>query len=141
MFQAYVTVSPLIIVCSLCCSGSPAGTYQWHQGAITSIEWHPRDPSVLAASAADDQVSIWDLSLERDEEAEREMGATGDDVRDYPPQMLFLHQVCKCCGRFCNPVMQGQRDIKEVHWHPQIPGALVSTALDGFTVFKPENVS
>jgi len=42
--------------------------------------------------------SIWDLSLEKDEEEEAEFKAkTKEQVNapeDLPPQLLFIHQVC-----------------------------------------------
>ena len=107
---------------------SPVASFNWHKAPITSVEWHPTDESAFVASGADEQVTIWDLSVEVDDD---EMGTStspskaksGDaSLRDVPPQLLFVHQ--------------GQKDIKEVHWHPQIPGAVVSTALDGFNIFK-----
>jgi ribosome assembly protein RRB1 len=75
------------------------------------------------ASGADDQITIWDLAVEEDED---EAGSSAQDqdpgMKEVPPQLLFVHQ--------------GQKDIKEVHWHSQIPGAVMSTALDGFNIFK-----
>lgn len=91
---------------------------------MTSIEWHPTEDSIFTASGADDQVTIWDLAVEQDTEGAGEGDIPGG--REVPPQLLFVHQ--------------GQKDIKEVHWHPQIPGAIISTASDGFNIFKTISV-
>ncbi len=102
--------------------------YDWHRGPITSLEWHPHDDSVLAASSEDNSVSIWDMALEADvDEIAKER--TGADVGDMklPPQLLFEHR--------------GQKDIKEVHFHRQIPDLLLSTAEDGIDIFRPANMS
>lgn len=103
-----------------------AATFSWHQGPISSIEWHPTESSVLACSGADDQLTIWDLALERDAEEEAIMGknSAGETI-EVPPQLLFIHQ--------------GQKNIKEIHWHNQVPGMMISTAFDGFNVFKTFN--
>eukprot|EP00033_Pygsuia_biforma_P000295 GCRY01000362.1.p1 GENE.GCRY01000362.1~~GCRY01000362.1.p1 ORF type:complete len:488 (-),score=112.96 GCRY01000362.1:100-1563(-) len=91
----------------------------WHRGPITSVEWSPAkdDSTMLAATSEDNSCSVWDLSVEADAEA------ASADTADYPPQMLFLHQ--------------GQNNLKEVHWHPQIPGTLITTAEDSFNIFQP----
>ncbi|KAJ3268305.1 ribosome biosynthesis protein rrb1 [Terramyces sp. JEL0728] len=103
-----------------------AATFSWHKGPITSIDWHPTESSVLAVSGADEQLTIWDLALERDEEEEPmvAIGAGGQQI-EVPPQLLFIHQ--------------GQQNIKELHWHKQAPGVIISTAYDGFNVFKTFN--
>ena len=104
---------------------TPVAAFTWHSAPITSIEWHPTEDSIFAASGADDQVTLWDLAVEQDDE---ETGAmdTSEGGRDVPPQLLFVHQ--------------GQKDVKEVHWHPQVPGMVISTAYDGFNVFKTISV-
>jgi|SRR6188768_284323 len=103
---------------------TPVASFTWHKAPITSIEWHPTEDSIFAAGGADDQVTLWDLAVEQDdEEAGMDDTPSGSDV---PPQLLFVHQ--------------GQKDVKEVHWHPQIPGSVITTALDGFNVFKTISV-
>ncbi|KAF2288692.1 hypothetical protein GH714_010599 [Hevea brasiliensis] len=104
--------------------------FQYYKQPVTSIEWSPHEASVLAVSSSDNQLTIWDLSLEKDEEEEAEFRAkTNEQVNapaDIPPQLLFVHQ--------------GQKDLKELHWHGQIPGMLVSTAADGFNILMPSNI-
>ncbi|XP_044463816.1 protein HEAT STRESS TOLERANT DWD 1 isoform X2 [Mangifera indica] len=104
--------------------------FEYHKHPITSIEWSPHEGSTLAVSSSDNQLTIWDLSLEKDEEEEAEFKAkTKEQVNapeDLPPQLLFVHQ--------------GQKDLKELHWHNQIPGMIVSTAADGFNILMPSNI-
>ena len=103
----------------------PVASFTWHKAPITSIEWHPSEDSIFAAAGADDQVTLWDLAVEHDDD-ETGMGETFAGESQVPPQLLFVHQ--------------GQKDIKEVHWHPQIPGSVISTAADGFNIFKTISV-
>eukprot|EP00262_Sarcandra_glabra_P006449 TRINITY_DN18763_c0_g1_i1.p1 TRINITY_DN18763_c0_g1~~TRINITY_DN18763_c0_g1_i1.p1 ORF type:complete len:474 (-),score=86.32 TRINITY_DN18763_c0_g1_i1:306-1727(-) len=104
--------------------------FEFHKHPITSIEWNPDETSTLAVSSADNQLTIWDLALERDEEEEADFRAKMKErvnaPEDLPPQLLFAHQ--------------GQKDLKEFHWHEQIPGMLISTAADGFNVLIPSNI-
>jgi len=98
---------------------TPVATFNWHKAAVTSLEWHPTEASVLAVSGADDQISLWDFSVERD--AEQADSSSIMDV-SVPPQLLFTHH--------------GQHEVKELHWHQQAPGVIVSTAASGFNIFK-----
>jgi len=90
-------------------------SFRYHTAPITSLEWNPNDSSVLAVSAADDRLTIWDFAVEPDDV----MSNSTDDV---PAQLLFVHQ--------------GQKEIKELHWHPQLPGVIISTANDAFNIFR-----
>ena len=105
-------------------SKKPVALFRWHSKAITSVEWSPHESSSVALSGADDQVTLWDLALEADPEADA-AAAQRDDLKDIPPQLYFVHQ--------------GQKDIKELHWHPQLPGVLSTTASDSYHIWKPAN--
>jgi len=86
----------------------PVAKFSWHQAAVTSIEWSPLESSTLAVSGADHQLTMWDMALEDDPEADRAVRGRSD-LRDIPPQLYFVHQ--------------GQQDVKELHWHAQVPRA------------------
>jgi ribosome assembly protein RRB1 len=43
---------------------------RWHTQAITSIQFEPREDSVLAVTSADDKFTLWDFSVEVDEQDE-----------------------------------------------------------------------
>ena len=45
-----------------------------------------------------------------------------EDV-NVPDQLMFIHQ--------------GQDDVKEIRWHPVYKDVVISTANDGFNIFKP----
>ncbi len=120
----------LLLTCHFPCivlqkKSPPVAKFKHHTAPVTSIEWHPTDSTVFAAAGSDDQITLWDLSVEKDDESDKKEEA-GDKVDSVPPQMLFIHQ--------------GQTDIKELHWHPQIPGALISTAHSGFNIFRTISV-
>ncbi|XP_050530467.1 glutamate-rich WD repeat-containing protein 1 [Daktulosphaira vitifoliae] len=100
--------------------GKDLATFKHHTSAITTVEWNPDDSSVFASGGDDHQIAIWDLAVERDTTNEQ------DDIKEIPPQLLFIHQ--------------GQEHIKELHWHPQVTGVLISTAQSGFNVFRTISV-
>ncbi|KAL1128886.1 hypothetical protein AAG570_013420 [Ranatra chinensis] len=102
-------------------SGEAVATLKHHTSYVTTVEWSPHDHSVFASGGADDQIAIWDLAVERDDSEE-----LSSELKDLPPQLLFIHQ--------------GQEDIKELHWHKQIPGMIVSTANSGFNFFRTISV-
>ena len=101
----------------------PMATFNWHKKAITSVEWCPHEESSFLAASEDDSISFWDISMEADKEVAQQYNIK--EIEQIPPQLMFLHQ--------------GQKDIKEAHWHEQIEGVVLSTALDGMNIFRPCN--
>jgi ribosome assembly protein RRB1 len=101
-------------------AASPLASFNYHREQITSVEWHPTDDSIMAVAAGDSTVTLWDLAVELDDEESKDTGG----VKDVPPQLLFVHYL---------------KNVKEVHWHPQIEGTLVATG-DEFSVFRTISV-
>lgn len=100
---------------------SPMATFKQHHAPVTTVEWHPHETTVFASGGADDQITLWDLAVEADQ-IEKEDA----NIEKLPPQLLFIHQ--------------GLEEVKELHWHPQCPSTIISTALSGFDVFRTFNV-
>uniref|UniRef100_A0A0K8TRP1 Glutamate-rich WD repeat-containing protein 1 n=1 Tax=Tabanus bromius TaxID=304241 RepID=A0A0K8TRP1_TABBR len=87
-------------------SKRPIATFKHHTNHVTTVEWHPTDSTVFASGGADDQIAIWDLAMEKDTDLDEKISKNQEDLNNLPPQLLFIHQ--------------GQQDIKELHWHPQM---------------------
>lgn len=104
---------------------SPVAQYDFHKSAITSIEFNPLDESIIAVSSEDNTVTLWDLSVEADDEEIKQQKNETRELEEIPPQLLFVHW---------------QKDVKDVKWHRQIPGALVSTGTEGLNVWKTISV-
>lgn len=47
---------------------TPLATFKHHTEPVVSIEWHPTDSAVFASAGADNQIALWDLSVEKDAE-------------------------------------------------------------------------
>ena len=104
----------------------PLARFTPHKTPLTSVEWHPTDESMLAVSD-DNGAYVYDLSVEEEDQNAAAAAAGGEGgMNDVPPQLLFVH-----CG---------SEQFKEVHWHPQIPSLLMTTALSGYSVFIPSNL-
>ena len=92
---------------------SPVASFRFHKEQITCVEWHPTDDSIVLVAAGDNTVTLWDLAVELDDEESRDTAG----VQDVPPQLLFVHYMDQ---------------VKEGHWHPQIPGCVMATGGSGF---------
>jgi ribosome assembly protein RRB1 len=102
-------------------SAKPVAAFNFHKEQITSLEWHPTDDSIISVCAGDSTLTLWDLAVELDDEESRYTA----DVKDVPPQLLFVHYM---------------EQVKESHWHPQIPGVALATGGSGLGVFRTISV-
>lgn len=50
-------------------SKTPVAIFKHHVEPVTTVEWHPTDSAVFASGGSDNQIALWDLSVERDQEA------------------------------------------------------------------------
>ncbi|KAF2466145.1 glutamate-rich WD repeat-containing protein-like protein 1 [Lindgomyces ingoldianus] len=100
---------------------SPVASFTFHKEQITAVEWHPTDDSIVLVCAGDNTLTLWDLAVELDDEESQDTAG----VQDVPPQLLFVHYM---------------EQVKEAHWHAQIPGTVMATGGSGFGVFKTISV-
>lgn len=105
-------------------SGTPVANFGFHCAPITTIEFHPKDESVIAVGSEDSTCTLWDLAVEADND-EAQQGKDSEDLADIPAQLLFVHW---------------QPNVKELHWHKQIKGTLVSTGSEGLNLWRTISV-
>jgi len=85
---------------------------------ISAICWDPFDDSQIAVASEDHRVSVWDFSVEPDDQ--QLFDNKNDEI---PQQLVFLHQ--------------GQNYVKDIKFHPVYKNMLTSTAENGINIFRP----
>lgn len=63
---------------------SPLNVFMHHTGEVYQVAWSRHSETILASSATDKRVLVWDLSLIGDEQS-------ADEANDGPPELLFSH--------------------------------------------------
>lgn len=96
----------------------PVANIKWHTGPINCLMWDPFEESQLAAGSEDDRLSVWDLSVEPDEKT-----LYDNYNNEIPQQLMFLHQ--------------GQKNLKDLKFHPIFKDVICSTSENGINLFKP----
>lgn len=43
--------------------------FKHHTEPVTTVEWNSTDSAVFASGGSDNQVALWDLSVERDQDS------------------------------------------------------------------------
>lgn len=89
---------------------APLNVFMHHTGEVYQVAWSRHSETILASSAMDKRVLVWDLSLIGDEQS-------ADEANDGPPELLFSHS--GHTGR-----------IAEFSWSQEDPWLLGSVADD-----------
>lgn len=70
---------------------TPVATFKHHTQPVTTVEWHPTDSAVFSSGGSDNQIALWDLSVEKDDETDsNEEIEVSFSFNDNPLYRLFL---------------------------------------------------
>ncbi|KAI3694410.1 hypothetical protein L1987_77375 [Smallanthus sonchifolius] len=111
--------------------------------SVEDLQWSPTEQFVFASCSVDKTIAIWDTRTGKSP-------ATSFKAHETEINVISWNRLASCMlasgsddGSFSIRdlrMLKGQKDWKELHWHTQIPGMLVSTAADGFNILMPTNI-
>ncbi|KAG5245157.1 transducin family protein [Salix suchowensis] len=134
-----------------------AAPFTGHTASVEDLQWCPTEDHVFASCSVDGHIAIWDARLGKSPaiyfkahsaDVNCHVGSGIDDgtfsihdLRLLSPKskigIIQLHFRITLAGL---DTVLGQKDLKELQWHAQIPGMIVSTASDGFNILMPSNI-
>ncbi|ANB11776.1 Hat2p [Sugiyamaella lignohabitans] len=99
---------------------SPLHNMSGHTDGITSLQWSPHFPSVIASASPDKRVIIWDIAMMGEEQ-------TPEEAAEGPPELLFVHG--------------GHTDsVFDISWNPDVPWMMASVADDNqLHIWRPSS--